>query len=60
MDIKNPSFPMTKSTFKNISLLGVLNWATVHSQTEKYGEIISIPRDGKVKNARVFQIALKG
>ena len=51
---------MTKSTFKNISLLGVLNWATVHNQTEKYGEIISIPRDGKVKNARVFQIALKG
>ena len=42
--IKNP-FPMTKSTFKGISILEVLNWVTVHSQTEKYVEIISTPRD---------------
>ena len=36
------------------------NWVTIHSQTEKYVEIIPTPRDGKVKHARVFQIALKG
>ena len=49
---------MTKSTFKDISFLLVLNWATVHSQTEKCMEIISAPRDWKVKHARIFQIAL--
>ena len=59
MDMKNP-FLMTKSTFKDISSLGVSNWVTIHSQTEKYVEIISKPRDGKVKHDRVFQIALKG
>ena len=32
--IKNP-FPMTKSTFKDISFLDRLNWVTVHIQTEK-------------------------
>ena len=32
----------------------------IHSQTEKYVEIISTPRDGKVKHARAFQIALNG
>ena len=42
--IKNP-FPMTKSAFKDISFLEVLNWVTVHSQTEKCVEIISTPRD---------------
>ena len=57
--IKNP-FPLTKSTFKDISFLGVLNWVTIHSQTEKYVEIISTPCDRKVKHARVFQIVLKG
>ena len=57
MDIKNP-FPMAKSTFKGISFLGVLNFVAVHSQTKKYLEIISTPRVGKVKHARVFQIAL--
>ena len=31
--------PMTKSAFKDISFLGVLNWVTIHSQTEKYVEI---------------------
>ena len=30
---------MTKSAFKDISFLGVLNWVTIHSQTEKYVEI---------------------
>ena len=59
MDIKN-SFPMTKSTFKDISILGVSNWVTIHSQTEKYVEIISTHRDGKVKHVKVFQIALEG
>ena len=59
MNIKN-AFPMTKSTFKEISFLGVLNQVTTHSQTEKYVEIISTPHDGKVKRARVFQITLKG
>ena len=49
---------MTNSTFNNETL--VSNWVTIHSQTEKYVEIISAPRDGKVKHARVFQIALKG
>ena len=39
------SFPMTKSAFKDISFLEVLNWVTVHSQTEKCVEIISTPRD---------------
>ena len=51
---------MTKYTFKNISFLGVLNWVTIHSQTDKYVEIISTPCDGKVKHAKIFQIALKG
>ena len=59
VDIKNLLL-MTKSTFKNISFLGVLNWVTIHSQTEKHVEIISTLRDGKAKHARVFQIALKG
>ena len=36
---------MTKSTFKDILFLKVLNWVTVHGQTEKYVEIISTPRD---------------
>ena len=36
------------------------NWVTVHSQTEKYVEIVSTPTNGKVKLARVSQIALKG
>ena len=51
---------MAKSTFKGISFLVVLNFVAVHSQTKKYLEIISTPRVGKVKYARVFQIALKG
>ena len=51
---------MIKSTFKDISLLGVLKRVTVHSQTEKYVETVSTPRDGKLKHARVFQVALKG
>ena len=51
---------MTKKTFKDISFLEVLNWVTVHSQTEKCVEIISTPCDWKVKHARVFQIALEG
>ena len=51
---------MTKSNFKDISFSGVLNWVTIHSRTEKYVEIISTHRDGKVKHARIFQIALKG
>ena len=49
-----------KITIKVISFLGVLNWVTVHSQTESCVEIISTPRDWKVKHARVFQIALEG
>ena len=32
---------------KDISLLGVLNWVTVDSETEKYVDIISTPRDEK-------------
>ena len=32
---------MNKGTFKDISFLGVLNWVTIQSQTEKYVEIIS-------------------
>ena len=59
MAIKN-QFPMTKSTFNDISFLDILNWVTVLSQTEKCKEIISTPRDGKVKHPRVFQIALEG
>ena len=51
---------MTKSTFKDISVLEVLNWVTVHSQTEKRVEIISTPRDWQVKYVRVFQITLEG
>ena len=51
---------MTKSTFKDILFLEVLKWVTVHSQTEKHVEIVSKPRDGKVKHARVFQVAFKG
>ena len=58
VDIKNP-FSMSKNTFKDITVLGVLNWVAIHSQTEKYVEIISTPRDGQVKHARAFQIALK-
>ena len=58
MVIKN-TFPMTKSNFKGISFLEVLKWVTVHSKTEKCVEIISTPRDWKVKHARVFQIALQ-
>ena len=45
VDIENP-FPMTKSTFKDTSSLGVLNWVTIHSQTEKYVEIIIIVLKG--------------
>ena len=51
---------MTKSTFKDISFLEVLNWVTVHNQTEKCVESISTPRDWQVKNVRVFQAALEG
>ena len=51
---------MTKSTFKDISFLEVLNWVTVHVQTEKWVEIASTPRNWKVKHAKVIQIALKG
>ena len=51
---------VTKSTFKDISFLGVLKWVTVHSQTERCVEIISTPRDWKVEHARVFQITLLG
>ena len=51
---------MIESTFKDISFTGVFSWVTAHTQTEKYVEIISIPRDGKVKHVRVFRIALKG
>ena len=51
---------MIKSTFKDISFTGVFSWVTAHTQTEKYVEIISIPRDGKVKHVRVFRIALRG
>ena len=51
---------MTKSTFMDISFFGVLNWVTVHSQTEKYVKIIATPCDGKVEHARVFQKALQG
>ena len=36
---------MTKSTFKDISFLDMLNWVTVYNQAEKYVEIISTPRD---------------
>ena len=49
MNIKSP-FPMNKSTFKDVSFLTVLNRVTVHSQTEKYMDIISTPRDGRVKH----------
>ena len=45
---------MIKSTFKDISFTGVFSWVTAHTQTEKYVEIISIPRDGKVKHVRVW------
>ena len=31
---------MTKSTFNDISFLEVLNWVTIHSETEKCVEII--------------------
>ena len=48
MDVKNP-FPMTKSTFKNISFKRVLSWVTVNSQTEKYVETIYAHRDGNVE-----------
>ena len=51
---------MTKSTFKGILFLGVLNSVTVQSQIEKCVEIISTPRDWKVKHARDFQFALEG
>ena len=53
------TFIQQTSIFKDISFLGVLNWVTIHSQTEKYVENISTPRDRKVKHSRVFQIALK-
>ena len=55
--IKN-QFSMTKSTFRDIQFLEVLN--RVHSQTEKCVKIISTPRDWKLKDARHFQIALEG
>ena len=57
MDIKNP-FPTTKSTFKDISFFGVLNWVEIHSQIEKYVEIISTPRNGKVSQG--FPNSMKG
>ena len=50
---------MTKSNFTEIWFSGVLKWVTVHNQTDKYLEVISPPRGGMVKHARVFQIALK-
>ena len=50
---------MTKSAFNDVSFLEVLNWVTIHSQTEKYVEITSTPHDGKMERAKVFQIALK-
>ena len=49
---------MSQSTFNKETK--VSNWVTIHSQTEKYVDIISTPRDGKVKHARVYQIALNG
>ena len=49
---------MTKSIFRDISFLEVLNWVTVHSQTEKCVDIISTPSDWWVENARIVQIAL--
>ena len=51
---------MIKSTFKDISFLGVLNLVTFHSQTETYEKIIFAPRHWKMKHAGVFQIALEG
>ena len=39
------SLPITKNTFQDISFSEGLNWVTVHSQTEKYVEIISTPPD---------------
>ena len=59
MDIKNP-IRITKSTFKDISFSGMLNRVTDQNLTANYVEIISTPFDGKVKHARVFQIALNG
>ena len=50
MNTKNP-FPMTKSIFNDISVLEVLNWVTVYSQTEKYVENISTLRNGEMKHA---------
>ena len=51
---------MIKNTFKDIWFLGGLSWVKVHSQTQKYLEIISTPGDEKVKHVRVFQTAWKG
>ena len=34
--------------------MAVLNWVTVHSQTDECVEIIAIPRDWMVKHATVF------
>ena len=50
---------MTKSAFKDISIFGVLKWVTVHSQTEKYVEIVSTPLDWKVKHARIFKNCIR-
>ena len=50
---------MSKRGFKDLSILEVLNSVTVHSQTEKYVNVISKAFDGKVKHARVFQIKFK-
>ena len=58
MGIKN-LFSITKNTFKDFSFLWVLNWVTIHSQTEKCEEIISTRRDWKVKHARIFQIVFE-
>ena len=45
------SFPIIKSTFKDIYFFGALNWVTVHNQTEKYVEIVYMPHDRKMKHA---------
>ena len=58
LDMKNP-FSMINSTFKDILFLGVLNWVTVHSQTEKYLEIIFTPHDEKVKTCCSLVVQLK-
>ena len=58
MGNKNP-FSMTKSAFKDISIFGVLKWVTVHSQTEKYVEIVFTPLDWKMKHARILKNSIR-